>query len=84
MRLYYAEWPNKTISIVHAEYDLQAFYILDEEGDPSQAKVWSADNLAAIISYRDRRGLKLMRENEDDWTSVDFEKLPIVSYVFTE
>jgi len=72
MKLYYAEWPNKTISIVHAPNHIQAFWILDEEGNPLQAKVWSANHLAAIISHRTKRGVKIYRGNEDDWKRVEF------------
>jgi len=72
MKLYYAEWPNKTISIVHAPNLYEAYWILDEEGEPTKANVWSADSLAAIISSRGKRGLQIMRENEHDWTLVKF------------
>jgi|ERR1039458_6657033 hypothetical protein len=35
--LYIAKWPNGDFSIVHAETEGQALYLLDEVGDPSAA-----------------------------------------------
>lgn len=50
MNLYYAEWPDRSVTILHAPDSFEAYHMLDQEGDPESAKVWTTNNPAAIIT----------------------------------
>jgi hypothetical protein len=76
MDLYFARWDNDTISIIQAENDFDAFWTLDEEGDPYAAKVWKAQGRAVITSelLRGKPGLKVSRSTEHcRWSRVKFD-----------
>lgn len=70
MKLYYAEWPNKTISIVHAKNNTEAFWLLDQEGDPGSAKVWSTMDACAITTSKKGQGLEIDRDPDCLWARV--------------
>jgi len=70
MTLYYAIWPDKTISIIHAGNHVEAFWILDDEGDPFEAEIWSTDGIAAITSEMTEGGLEFHCDTEHGWTYV--------------
>lgn len=74
MKLYYAEWPNKTISIIHAKNHIEAFWMLDEEGDPYLANIWYANHRAIITSEKiNRTGwLAFNLDEESGWEKVVF------------
>ena len=40
MRVYLAEWPNGTISVLTADNEVDLFDKLDSEGDPDVAKIY--------------------------------------------
>lgn len=72
MKLYYAEWPNGEVTIVHANNSLDLFWILDREGDPHQVKAWSTKDQCAIVTSKKGRGLAINRDGDDDcvWSRV--------------
>ena len=76
MNLYFARWLNNQVSIIHAENDFDAFWTLDEEGDPYCAKVWKAEGRAVITSEfaKGKAGLKVSRSTEHcRWKRVKFD-----------
>lgn len=40
MRVYLAEWPNGTISVLTADNEVDLFNKLDAEGDPNEAMIF--------------------------------------------
>jgi hypothetical protein len=74
MTLYYAVWPDKSISIVHAKNHIEAFWFLDEEADPYAADIWCATHRAMITSERiNRTGrLAFTLDEESGWEKVVF------------
>lgn len=70
MKLYYAEWPNGEVTIVHAKNSLDLFWLLDQEGDPYSAKVWSTKDSCAITTSKSGRGLKIERDPDCLWARV--------------
>jgi hypothetical protein len=70
MNLYFAEWPDKTVSIIHAENSLDLFFILDEEGDPYSATVWKTKEPCAITTSKMSQGLKIHRSIDCVWARV--------------
>lgn len=66
MKLYYAEWPDGTVTIVHAKDSLELFWILDREGNPYRAKIWSTRDACAITTSEKGEGLKINRKGDDD------------------
>ena len=84
MKLYYAEWPNGEVTIVHARNSLDLFWILDREGDPYQAKVWSTNDQCAITTSQVGEGLKINRDGDDDcvWRRVVMPGLAKACSVF--
>jgi hypothetical protein len=74
MKLYYAIWPDKSISIVHAKNHIEAFWFLDEEGNPYVAEIWYATHQAIITSEKiNRTGrLAFTLDEESGWEKVVF------------
>lgn len=74
MKLYYAIWPDKSISIVHAKNHIEAFWFLDEEANPYSAKIWYAAHHAIITSEKINRTGRLAfnLDEESDWKPVVF------------
>lgn len=70
MKLYYAEWPNGEVTIVHARNSLDLFWLLDQEGNPYSAKVWSTSDECAITTSKKGRGLKIERDPDCLWARV--------------
>lgn len=85
MNLYFAEWPDGTISVVHAKNSVDAFWLLDQEGNPYAATVWLAKGEACIISEKTLTGgLAVYRDLNADWRRVVFPGLGAVYDVFRE
>lgn len=74
MKLYYAVWPNESISIVHAKNHTEAFWLLDEEANPYSAKIWYATHRAIITSEKINRTGRLAFTLDEDssWEKVSF------------
>ena len=70
MNLYYAEWPNKTVTIAHAKNSIDLFFLLDEEGDPYQATVWTTKDACSIQTSRNSKGLHIDRDTSCVWARV--------------
>lgn len=70
MKLYYAEWPNGTVTIVYAKDNLDLFWILDQEGDPYQAKVKVTKDTCAITTSKHGKGLAIHPDSECLWARV--------------
>jgi hypothetical protein len=70
MNLYFAEWPDESVSIVHAKNSIDLFFILDEEGDPYSATIWTTKDPCAIITSRKGRALEVHRSIDCVWERV--------------
>jgi hypothetical protein len=51
MKVYLAEWPNGTISILTANDEVELFSQLDEEADPNLAKIYIMPTHFHISTY---------------------------------
>lgn len=51
MKLYFAEWQDKSVTIVHATDAFQAYHLLSQVNEPEYAQVWVAHGPASVITF---------------------------------
>ena len=75
MKLYFAEWQDKSVTIVHATGSFQAYHLLSQVGEPETASVWVADGPASIITHMgpDSR-MTIHRDLDYRWSRVIMPK----------